>query len=78
LIIIIRKTSGVKLGKCFYCGNEILENEGTIYPLDKPYVNLKMHRICAKAVDLNFLQENYQRILDYVGENSSKTKTKRK
>lgn len=52
--------------KCFYCGEEILENEGTIYPLDKPYVNLKMHRLCARMVDLNFLQENYEKILEYI------------
>ena len=52
--------------KCFYCGQEILENEGTTYPLDKPYVNLKMHRFCSKAVDLTFLQENYDRILEYI------------
>ena len=64
--------------KCFYCGGEILENEGTIYPLDRPYVNLKMHRVCARAVDLNFLQENYDRILEYKNNGAIVTKTKRK
>lgn len=51
---------------CFYCNGEILENESTIYPLDRPYVNLRMHRVCARAVDLKFLQENYDRILEYI------------
>jgi len=43
--------------KCFYCESEILENEGMIYPLDKPYVNLRVHRICARAIDMEFLQK---------------------
>lgn len=67
---------------CFYCGNEILENEGTIYPLDVPYVNLRMHRVCAKAVDMNFLQENYDKILEYAGSspvhNKKENKVKRR
>jgi hypothetical protein len=67
--------------KCFYCNGEILENESTIYPLDNPYVNLRMHRVCARAVDLNFLQENYDKILEYIetySANRTFIKTKRK
>lgn len=66
---------------CFYCNGEILENESTIYPLDRPYVNLRMHRVCARAVDLKFLQENYDRILEYIetySTNRTFIKTKRK
>lgn len=68
--------------KCFYCGEEILEGEHTFYPLDRPYVNLHMHRSpCSKAVDLNFLQENYEKILEYIEDSTgskTNTKTKRK
>lgn len=73
----IRKTSGVRMRKCFYCDNDILENEGKIFPLDKPYVNIWVHReICFNAMyDKEYLQANYQRILDYSG---TDTKTKRK
>lgn len=65
---------------CFYCGLEILENDGKIFPLDRPYVNIRVHRqICFNAMyDEKYLQENYQRILDYAGATPVKTKTKRK
>lgn len=65
---------------CFYCGKEILENEGKIFPLDRPYANIKVHRqTCFGAMyDEKYLQENYQRILDYAGATPVKTKTKRK
>jgi len=63
--------------KCFYCGSDILEKEGKIFPLDKPYVNIWVHReICFDAMyDEKYLQDNYQRILDYAG---TDTKIKRK
>jgi hypothetical protein len=63
---------------CFYCEKEILENEGKIYPLDRPYVNLWVHRVCSDAITQEWLLENYQRILDYTGSSPVKTKTKRK
>ncbi len=63
---------------CFYCEKEILEREGKIYPLDRPYVNLKVHKICSNAITEEWLLENYQRIVDYAGEPPVKTKTKRK
>jgi hypothetical protein len=64
---------------CFYCGEEILQREGKIFPLDKPYVNIWVHRaICFDAMhNEEYLQENYQRILDYTG-TSGITKTKDK
>lgn len=65
---------------CFYCGLEISDGEGKIFPLDKPYVNIRVHRaICFDAMyDEEYLQENYQRILDYAGDTPVKIKTKRK
>lgn len=63
---------------CFYCGEEILEGERKIFPLDRPYVNLWVHKACFNSMyDEKYLQENYQRILDYVGTNVI-NKTKRK
>lgn len=63
--------------KCFYCGEEILENEGKIFPLDRPYVNIWVHRLCFDAMyDEKYLQDNYQRILDYAGSSPAKTKRK--
>lgn len=67
--------------KCFYCGEEILEGESKIFPLDRPYVNIRVHRkICFDAMySEEYLQENYQRIVDYAGTQPvTKTKTKRK
>jgi len=54
--------------KCFYCGNEILNGESKIFPLDRPYVNIRVHKItCFDAMyDEKYLLENYQRILDYI------------
>jgi hypothetical protein len=63
--------------KCFYCGNDILENEGKIFPLDRPYVNLWVHKICSDAMNAEYLMENIQRVLDYGG-SSATIKTKRK
>jgi hypothetical protein len=66
---------------CFYCGKEILQGEGKIFPLDRPYVNIRVHKkTCFDAMyDEKYLQENYQRILEYAGKPVlSKDKTKRK
>ena len=64
---------------CFYCGLEILEGERRFFPLDKPYVNILVHRGCFDAMyDEKYLQDNYQRILDYAGTTPVKIKTKRK
>jgi len=74
---LIRKTSGDRMRKCFYCDNDILEKEGKIFPLDIPYVNIWVHKqICFDAMyDKQYLQDNYQKILDYAG---TPTKIKRK
>lgn len=63
---------------CFFCEKEILEGEGKIYPLDRPYVNLRVHRVCSNIITKEWLLENYQKIIDYAGEPPAKTKTKRK
>jgi len=65
---------------CFYCGLQILEGESKIFPLDRPYVNLRVHKACFNSMyDEKYLLENYQRILDYAGTPATaKIKTKRK
>ena len=66
---------------CFYCEKEILEGEHTIYPLDRPYVNLHMHRVCSRATDEKFIEENMNRILEYIGDSTDSklnSKIKRK
>lgn len=65
---------------CFYCGEEIKEGESKIFPLDIPYVNIRVHRLnCFDAMyDKKYLEDNYQRLLDYAGNSPIKNKTKRK
>jgi len=59
---------------CFKCGKEITEewkndklvnSDGIMIGLDKPYVNIWFHRECEKNVDLNqFLSDNVDKIAD--------------
>jgi hypothetical protein len=59
----------------------MLEGESKIFPLDRPYVNIRVHKVtCFNAMyDEKYLLENYQRILDYAGTPAiTKLKTKRK
>jgi hypothetical protein len=63
--------------KCFYCGNDILKDEGRIVPLDRPYANLWAHKIpCASSIDEEYLRENIERIYEFANNYVSQTKEK--
>ena len=53
--------------KCFKCGKPI-EGLKSILPLDRPYVNLFMHRDCYTGIedDLAYVTEHYDRIMQYI------------
>ena len=53
--------------KCFKCEKEI-DGLKSILPLDRPYVNLFMHRDCYKSIDdeLLYVIENEERIVEYI------------
>ena len=53
--------------KCFYCGKEIEGNDFQIIALDRPYVNIYVHRDkCFEAIasegELIYLQKNAERV----------------
>jgi len=73
---------------CFYCGKPIerLNIDGinvydmTIIPLDRPYVNIVVHKQeCLPHIDgygkLKYLQENIERIYDVIGNKKSMKST---
>lgn len=60
--------------ECFYCGKDVGENEGKIYPLERPYVNLWMHRSCTREVTIEYLEENIDRIYERANTYVSKPK----
>ena len=65
--------------KCFKCGKEI-DGLKSILPLDRPYVNLFMHRDCYNSIEneLDYVTENYDRIMEYIRESDIKPLRKRR
>jgi len=49
---------------CIVCKKEVLEEQPKyMIALEKPYINLYVHRECKNLVTLEFLQEN---LLEYI------------
>ena len=65
--------------KCFKCGKSI-EGLKSILPLDRPYVNLLMHRDCYKSIEdeLEYVIKHYDRIIQYIYDSDVKPLRKRR
>lgn len=65
--------------KCFKCEKEIIGLK-SILPLDRPYVNLPFHRDCYNELEdeLEYVTENYDRIIDYIYNKDVKPLRKRR
>ncbi len=65
--------------KCFHC-REPIEGLKSILPLDRPYVNLYMHRECYKGIDdeLAYVKKHYDRIIQYIYDSDVKPLRKKR
>lgn len=69
--------------KCFYCGKEIKNGDKYwIIAIDKPLVNLKLHKECDMEISKygtdKYLNENKDKILEIINNDKMKGDIKRK
>ena len=69
--------------KCFHCEKDMDEKKDDVFmfPLERPYYNLFFHKKdCYNRIKNmeSYLQENYDKIFEYIKEDETKKKKKRK